>query len=1325
MRLTLKRALALFLALMLAAPTFAFAEEIDVMGLPVDEIVGTVDAEIGGDDDDAGLTTDYSPVDEEAPTPARDENISATDTDMPAESEGAPAESNTPVEDGAPAVDADAPDANDGAPVESNAPIEDGAPAADADELTTENAVPTVEADAPASDDGAPAESNAPVEDGAPAAEADAPMEGEGASAEDAEAAPRLEYVFKGDAGVALAEIMEAMGFSGEVAAVEVSNPELILATDETGEWIIMASEPFTTEEWIKVTVGEDVIKISLMYAMEAGTVDEAAEALPSMDSEETEEVEISGEIANVAACAEALEAAYESYLRVNVDYPDYCDVTVTTGGTTQSVSNDRILVQNYANVVVTATPKQGATLDPSCFTLYGGNVSPEEHGDSYTLTFGMSDKDETVNVSVFLPDTAVEVTVLPIDEDAGTVSIGTPKGEKTLTPGLKRMAAEAEEGDNVTITAAPNAGYCLLPGAFCYGNTRYYDGVLNGNGGARTYTITKGDDKISVNVTFAPSAPSFGAVLTGNGQTTSYAYSSNQNLFGGNKGRWAFIIPNDFNPFGDIQDGQKVVYTRENDKSVYQAGDFVYPYDDSVALSAELRGTVPVILPNVTGGKVSSNVTAAAAGQEIVITATIDEGYSLIENITATYEGGYLRPTGMFGTTTYAEYRFAMPDTLPASAITINASICKISGGDNGNTGGNGDAGGNGDTFEPIPIDADHFSDGTFRNYVSSRFDRYTGEGNYQQGADGQLSKYEIETVATAIDLKNTTVASLDGLQYFTALDFLDCSGCTSITSLNVSGFTALRQLVCHDGALSELNVEGCEGLQTLDCWNNASLTTLNLTGLSALYHLDCSDCGLTSLTVSGCTALSDADIHDNALTSVNMSDSPLILAVCVPDNKKVRFRDNNSETDAFMQFGDRSSGACLTLDYGTAIPPLDGLEIAPVPIDSAHFPDDTFRNVVKGFDRYQANGAVGADDSLCEKDAVEARFISLNTFDSAAGKVTGMGIALLDGIQHLKWLEDLDCNYNELTALDLSGMSHLKTLYCAHNQLETVNLSGCSSLESIHANANKFKTLDISECAPKLLGICVPNAVEVWQDDDGTFYTGYNGYRVDVNNTVSVSYDYGVTLITEKDSGGGDSGGDNGGGDNGGSNGGSGTPAPEPPAADAPAVAPIAVTQTQVIAVSSAAMKTVMTAAPGTTAQIETGAKAGKSFKSSKKKVATVSSTGLVTIKGAGKTKITFKVGKKKRTLTLTVKDPTIPTLVTLSASGPLTGKKGESVTLTPVIPDGTDAGGYKWKSSNKSVATVRNGVVTFKKAGKATITCTARRGKKKARVKVVVTK
>ena len=121
----------------------------------------------------------------------------------------------------------------------------------------------------------------------------------------------------------------------------------------------------------------------------------------------------------------------------------------------------------------------------------------------------------------------------------------------------------------------------------------------------------------------------------------------------------------------------------------------------------------------------------------------------------------------------------------------------------------------------------------------------------------------------------------------------------------------------------------------------------------------------------------------------------------------------------------------------------------------------------------------------------------------------------------------------------------------------------------------------------------------------------------------------------------------------------------------------------------------------------------------------MASVDGTGIVTINGAGKTNITFKVNKKKRTVKLTVKDPTIPTSVTLIA--PVTeAKMGNVVALTPVVDAGTNPGGYKWKSSNKKVATVSaGGVVTFKKPGKVTITCTVKRGKKKAKVKFKVGK
>lgn len=166
--------------------------------------------------------------------------------------------------------------------------------------------------------------------------------------------------------------------------------------------------------------------------------------------------------------------------------------------------------------------------------------------------------------------------------------------------------------------------------------------------------------------------------------------------------------------------------------------------------------------------------------------------------------------------------------------------------------------------------------------------------------------------------------------------------------------------------------------------------------------------------------------------------------------------------------------------------------------------------------------------------------------------------------------------------------------------------------------------------------------------------------------------------------------------------------------PTDDAPVTATTAAATPTIAAVKKNGRVTV-TAAPGTVYQLDPGGAAATRFKSSNKKVATVSSAGLVTVRKAGKTKLSFKALGKTRTVTLTVKDPTIPKKVTLNA--PAAVKAGDVITLSPAIPAGAYTG-FTWRSSNKRVATVKNGVVTFKKKGRVTITCTARRGGKKAR-------
>ena len=113
-----------------------------------------------------------------------------------------------------------------------------------------------------------------------------------------------------------------------------------------------------------------------------------------------------------------------------------------------------------------------------------------------------------------------------------------------------------------------------------------------------------------------------------------------------------------------------------------------------------------------------------------------------------------------------------------------------------------------------------------------------------------------------------------------------------------------------------------------------------------------------------------------------------------------------------------------------------------------------------------------------------------------------------------------------------------------------------------------------------------------------------------------------------------------------------------------------------------------------------VKDGVTGNATFRSSNKKVATVSANGIVKAKKAGKVNITVQVGNYKHIVKITVKKPTMK-LVKSSAKL----KKGKKTTIkvkaAPVSK-------VTYKTSNKKVATVNSkGVVTAKKKGTAKIT------------------
>ena len=80
---------------------------------------------------------------------------------------------------------------------------------------------------------------------------------------------------------------------------------------------------------------------------------------------------------------------------------------------------------------------------------------------------------------------------------------------------------------------------------------------------------------------------------------------------------------------------------------------------------------------------------------------------------------------------------------------------------------------------------------------------------------ANGYLSYEEINAV-TEIDVSNMGISSLQGIELFTNLKKLKCSG-NNLTALDLTQLKNLTYLDCSDNQLTELDITQCPNLQTL----------------------------------------------------------------------------------------------------------------------------------------------------------------------------------------------------------------------------------------------------------------------------------------------------------------------------------------------------------------------------------------------------------------------------------------------------------------------------------------------------------------------------
>ena len=400
------------------------------------------------------------------------------------------------------------------------------------------------------------------------------------------------------------------------------------------------------------------------------------------------------------------------------------------------------------------------------------------------------------------------------------------------------------------------------------------------------------------------------------------------------------------------------------------------------------------------------------------------------------------------------------------------------------------------------VAIDAKNFPDANFRELVASEFDK---------NGDGAFQEEELANVYT-IACSGHEIASLKGIEHFTALTYLYCSN-NSLSALDVTKNTALTGLYCDNNSLSALDVTNNTALTTLSCSYN-SLSALDLSKNTALTELYCSNNSLISLDLSKNTALTWISCFNNSLSALDLSrNTALTMLNCGGNSLSALDLSKNTALTGFSCDDNRlevsapnrtfdlsglpgfevkkASGweggtvenGILTFDFGsdtarylydcgrgfTGVFMLTRQFQPGIAIDANNFPDANFRSYVA--DRFDQNG----DGALREGELANAREIYCG----------GREISSLKGIEHFTALTslgcpnnslstlvlskntaltDLDCSNNSLSTLDLSKNTALTTLVCSNNSLSALDVSNNTALTWLYCDGNSLSTLDVS---------------------------------------------------------------------------------------------------------------------------------------------------------------------------------------------------------------------------------------------------------------------
>ncbi|WP_418567565.1 cell wall-binding repeat-containing protein [Peptacetobacter sp.] len=195
----------------------------------------------------------------------------------------------------------------------------------------------------------------------------------------------------------------------------------------------------------------------------------------------------------------------------------------------------------------------------------------------------------------------------------------------------------------------------------------------------------------------------------------------------------------------------------------------------------------------------------------------------------------------------------------------------------------------------EGVILNESNFKDENFRKRITE----ITGVQENQKISSEQISRIK------ELNIRNSNIKTLDGIEFFTALEVLDCYN-NNLTELDLRRNTTLKEIDfennlitkfklpsdiqvirCGENLFTELDLSEYKNLRNLDCGDNKNLKSINVSNNKQLEFLNASKTGINNINLLQNENLSELYLNGNNLENINLENNINLTGLYLGENK------------------------------------------------------------------------------------------------------------------------------------------------------------------------------------------------------------------------------------------------------------------------------------------------------------------------------------------------------------------------------------------------------------------------------------------------------